>query len=172
MNILNSIDQVESLIKDFSKALKSILKNKDFDIPTFKKPINAARFPDEINEKLVTDRQGIYIYWAKDKLDKYIILYVGKSKDITNRFYSHKGTHFSWDRPGSKAYFPNNFTNKNPWVSQDIKNIISNAQFYVSAIICNDSAIAHLIESFLIFALDPKINIAGKRKDSFIRYDS
>jgi hypothetical protein len=111
-----------------------------------KGPIDAARFPDELN-KFEGEKSGLYILWGKDN---HKVLYIGISIDIPNRIYGHIGTNFAWTRPGSTASFPN-CTLVWDKLSGEAKKILLNANFYITAFILKPPEISRLIESFFLF---------------------
>jgi hypothetical protein len=153
---MNDVDlMVRNFTEDFFKSIEHLIGHVEF-VP--KKPIDAAKFPFELEEKLGDYRSGIYIFWSKISNE---ILYIGISNDIPGRFWQHKGTNFSWTKNGSQAFLPNIFKEQ-LWLPDQIKNILKNAEFYVTVITLKPFEVAHLLESFLIFKLKPIINVNGK----------
>ena len=90
-----------------------------------------------------------YLYLAKCRDGE---LYVGIAKDVTDRFWKHLGTKYSWDKPGSKAFFPNfSLSLDRPWLSNETAEIFKNALFNVAVINFDKFEVSALVESFLIF---------------------
>ncbi len=142
-------------VADFFKSLEHLIGCVEHEV---KEPIDAAKFPYQFEKNIGDYKSGVYIFWSKKNN---IILYIGISNDIPGRFWKHKGTNFSWTVNGSKAFFPNIFKDQN-WLSQEKKDILRNAEFYVTAITLKPFNVAHLLESFLILKLNPIINVNGK----------
>ena len=138
------VQQVQALIENFRTVNRHLIGEFDFFM---EEPIDAARFPYELNGKFKKGKSGLYIFSSKDN---HKILYIGIANDIPGRFWVHIGSNFSWTNPDSIASFPN-FNLNWEGLHQETKECFCNANFSVTAFILNPPEISRLIESFLIF---------------------
>jgi len=120
----------------------------------------AGKFPFLYEEEVQSRKEGVYIF---SSIEDGKILYIGKSVDVVNRFWDHKGTNFKWEKDGHSAEFPNcQLTDQRHWLDDKIQKIFQNAQFEITFIFPNYTDVKGLIEVYLIYYAKPPINVDNK----------
>lgn len=111
--------------------------------------IDAAIFPDQVDEAISEDRNGLYVFSSNNDGR---IHYVGISGDVVSRFYTHIGKGFTWSRNGQTAKFPEcTLVSGRGWLDKDIQNLFENAKFTVTFVIPEEKESKELIEKYLIY---------------------
>lgn len=141
------IEEFPRILEKIVNSINSITNNR-LSYKIFK-GIDAAIFPDKVDEMIGEDRNGLYIFSSKTDGR---IHYVGISNDVVDRFYAHIGKGYSWSRNGEIAKFPHcTLVSGRHWLDKNIENLFKNAEFIVTFIIPEKKESKELIEKYLIF---------------------
>lgn len=152
------IDDIPNVLNNFVVAVSPLLgRDLTYDIC---EQIQAGKFPDKY-EKIVKGRkEGVYIF---SSVEDGTVLYVGKSVDVVNRFWEHKGTNFAWERDGHLAKFPNcSLIDQRHWLDEKVHKLFQDAKFNVTFIFPNHADLKGLIEVYLICYAKPPVNVDNK----------
>lgn len=153
------VEKVTTFILDFLNSTECIFGPCPMMIT---ERLDAAIFPDEL-EKFKKNKCGLYIISTKGDS---VVRYVGISRDIVSRIYTHIGHKATWARNGQAAHFPNcGLAYGRHWQHEDEIQMLRNAEWEITGVFSDPPHLAGLLEMAILHfgkirGDGPTINIA------------